>query len=300
MTMKRGLPMAALSLILALQTGGVSAAPAKPAVTASHSEAVYQAFLPLLSSSGKLPDAIAYLSRKIYAVTPYQATMMVLRLENLHKAGLPGWEKRLADPSLQRQISGRYKPGDSFADLAEGLQNTSQRTLLLSAHVSGYKPETAEGSIFPVIDYDAYLKFKPYVTADIKDYLAVMAVEAAHPPAKDNGLVIAWTEVTERARTQEKFIRTHPKSNRTAQVKAIYSRYLDYTLYGLNNTPLFHYDNQEMDLEAEKAYLQAISGSNADSEYLRVLKGFMGLLADNGYKLDDAVESYRKEHTPKS
>ncbi|MFD2874967.1 hypothetical protein ACFTAO_01735 [Paenibacillus rhizoplanae] len=58
------------------------------AAALSHAEAVYKGALPLLSS-GNLPGAIAYMKTKLYAVTPYQATVLTLKLENLHKALLP-------------------------------------------------------------------------------------------------------------------------------------------------------------------------------------------------------------------
>ncbi|MFF2912017.1 hypothetical protein [Paenibacillus sp. NPDC057934] len=265
----------------------------------SHSEAIYKAAQPLLSSSSKLPQAIKYLNSNLYAVTSYRATMMTLQLENLHKAALGAWENKFSRSDVQRQLATVYKSQVSMVKLAESIKDPALRTLLETAGESGYKLETAEGTYFPVIDYGAYRKYKVYVTNDISDYLTMMAAESDLPSAKDNGLVIAWTEVAARALAAEQFTKSYPKSNRITAAKQLYAKYIASTFYGLNNTPLFHYDNLEMDLEAQKAYAGLLSAKNPDnSPFLQKLEGFMKLLKENGYLLDDKVEQYRSKEVP--
>lgn len=268
--------------------------------TSNHAKAVYDAAVPLLSTSHKLPEAIKYLNANMYAVGSYRATQMTLKLENLHKAALPAWENKFNNSNIQRKLTAIYKPGSSMATLAESAQDITLRTLLQTASESGYKLETAEGTFFPVIDYGAYRKYKLYVTSDISDYITIMVTESDLPSSKDNGLVIAWTEVAVRALSQEKFIQNHPKSNRISAVKSLYSMYLNNTFYGQNNTPLFHYDNLEMDLEAQKAYSGILTKSIDNSPFLQKLDAFMKLSKESGYKLIDAVEQYLKSEVPLS
>ncbi|WP_052770001.1 hypothetical protein [Paenibacillus sp. IHB B 3415] len=280
-----------------------AAASAKAGVTGaavlSHAEAVYRAALPLFSS-GNLPGAITYMNTNLYAVTPYQATVLTLKLENLHKSLLPSWEKKFSSSEVQRKLISVYKAGVSMVKLAESTENASLRALLKSAGESGYKLETAEGTFFPVIDYAAYRKYKLYVTEDIRDYISIMATESDLPPSKDNGLVIAWGDVASRALTQEQFIQTYPKSNRLSAVKTLYNMYAVNTFYGQNNTPLFHYDNLEMDLEAQKAYSSILAKNSSTSPFLQKLDGFMKLMKSNGYLLDDDAEQYLKTEMPQS
>lgn len=276
-----------------VQTASVTAGP-------SHAEAVYQASLPLLASSVKLPEAISYLNSNLYAVGSYRATVMVLKLENIQKAALPAWEDKFSISGVQRALTELYEPGDTLQDLADKARSSGLRAMLLRAKSCGYKLETAEGFFFPVIDYGSYRKYKTYVTGDIQSYISIMAVESDLPPAKDNGLIIAWADVVSRALSQETFIADYPRSNRLAQVKALYKMYENTTFYGLNNTPLFHYDNMEMDLEAEKAYLAALAKGDGDSPYLTKLSGFMKLLKDSNYKLTDEAEAYRKQASPQA
>ncbi|WP_342564196.1 hypothetical protein NST84_03080 [Paenibacillus sp. FSL R7-0345] len=303
---KHSILLTALAFLIGLQGAALSAqasaAPAaasSPAATGiSHAQAVYQAALPLLGDSAKLPQAIKYLNSNIYAVTSYQATVLTLKLENVHKAGLQVWESRFNNSAVQRKLGAIYTAGASMAKLAESTNDSTLRALLKSAGESGYKLETAEGTFFPVIDYAAYRKYKLYVTSDIRDYITIMAVESDLPSSKDNGLVIGWSEVAARALSQEQFIRSHPKSNRTATVRQLYTMYETDTFYGQNNTPLFHYDNKEMDLEAQKAYSSILTRNTGSSAFLEKLEGFMKLLKENGYKLDEAVENYRNAEVP--
>lgn len=277
-----------------------SATAVTEAVKKQHAEAVYKEALQLLVYSGKLPEGISYLNSNIYAVTPYQASLMTLRLENLHKTRLPSWKSRFSSSDVQRKLASIYKEGVSMAKLAERTEDTALRTLLKSAGESGYKLETAEGSFFPVIDYSAYRKYKQYVADDIRDYLTIMAVESELPSSKDNSLIISWNDVADRALTHEQFIQAYPRSNRITAVKTLYAIYVADTFYGQNNTPLFHYDNLEMDLEAQKAYhaILAKEEVNNTSHFLKKLEGFMKLLKDNGYKLDSGVEQYLKSEVP--
>ncbi|WP_060862677.1 hypothetical protein [Paenibacillus riograndensis] len=297
--LQTGLPGHVLAEGSGSSTGG--AAGSKTAASAnSHAEAVYKAALPLLSSSARLPEAIKYLNSNIYAVTPYQATVLTLKLENLHKAALKAWESKFMNSIVQRKLTSVYKAGISMAKLADSTDDTSLRSLLKSAGESGYKLETAEGSFFPVIDYAAYRKYRVYVTADIRNYFSIMGTETDLPSSKDNGLIISWGDVAARALAQEEFIQSYPKSNRISAVKALYSTYVTNTFYGQNNTPLFHYDNLEMDLEAQKAYSGLLAKNNGSSPFLQKLDGFMKLLKDNGYKLDDGVTEYLKSEVPQS
>lgn len=298
-----GLPGAGATVHAAGTSADTSAGAAKALSSASntsHAQAVYNAALPLLADSGKLPQAIQYLNSNIYALSSYQATVLTLKLENLHKAALPAWESRFSSSTVQRKLVSVYKAGTSMAKLAESTADPVLRALLKSAGESGYKLETDEGSFFPVIDYAAYRKYKLYVTSDISDYITIMSTESELPSSKDNGLIIGWSEVAARALNLEQFILNHPKSNRIAAVKSLYAMYVNDSFYGQDNTPLFHYDNMEMDLEAQKAYSGILAKNNGSSPFLQKLDGLMKLLKENGYKQDAGVLKYLKKEVPLS
>ncbi|ANE45679.1 hypothetical protein SY83_04480 [Paenibacillus swuensis] len=292
-------------LTLALQVGPVAstsaaASDAQPvAVTsAAASNQVYNKFEALLKK-GQLQQAIDYLDANIGKASKYQATIMVLHLENALVKALPGRVDKLAKPEWQTEISKVYRPGDSFQTVANKVKNSSLRTALKDASEMNYRLETAEGFYFPVVRYAAFQKYGNYITADIKTYLDIMTAESEKAVAKDAALLLGYQELANRALAQERFVTMYPSSNRTAQVKNLLHNYKTMTFYGLNNTPLFDYETKTMQANAKKGYtliLQANKGKS--SGYLKLLQQFMDVVAEHDYKLTPEVEKFRKVNVP--
>jgi hypothetical protein len=153
--------------------------------------------------------------------------------------------------------------------------------------------ETAEGTFFPIMDYEFLKKYSPYASDDIKEYINIMAVESNKVPAKDAALVIGWDEVVERALAQQAFIEKYGSSDKVEAVKELNKRYLTFMLYGLNNTPLFSYEDKTMNKEAKEAYQNAIK-DNKDNALIKTLSSYMELLEKSGYKFTEEADKFRK------
>ncbi|GGD66631.1 hypothetical protein [Paenibacillus nasutitermitis] len=299
------LTLAALAaLVLASQA---SAAPANSgsapepvaklvAVQESGSAAkVFEDFQKMLKKTGQLPAAFNYLKAHIKKVSPYQASLMVLYLENAIKKEQPAMDKRFFADAIQTAIGKVYKPGYSITDVLNRTKDNKLKALLKEAASSGYKLETAEGMFFTFVDYKSLQPFAKDVNADIKAYIDIMTVETEKAKLKDAALVIGYQELVNRALAAEKFVSSYPNSNRTAQIKQLLAEYKSLTYYGANNTPLFDYDSKKIHPNAKLGYTNMITWNNpASSEYLTLLKKFMDLLANNDYKLTAEVEKFRK------
>ena len=272
---------------------------AQSSIVTNRADHVYDTFLKLVQQPNKLKESHTFLKSHIYEVNSYQASLMTLRLENAQRAGFEAWSDKFFVGTIQEDIAKLYKQDDTFATLIARTTNSTLRTLFQGAQDSGFKLETAEGTFFPVIDYEGFAKYRPYVMNDIKSYIDIMAVESANPPAKDAALIISWNEITQRALSQESFVKLHPNSNRTKQVENLYQQYVINTVYGQNNTPLFDYESKTMNPEAKEAYLSLLAKNEAvDSDYLKKLQSYMDVLKDNNYKLNATVEKFRKDHFP--
>lgn len=266
----------------------------------NHANAVYNQFVKLTQQPAKLSEAISYLEKNIYAVSPHQATLMVLQLENAQNAALYSWEDQLTKPSIQDNLMKIYRTNDTFTDVIKRTNNNRLSAPLKDARDNGYKLETTEGMFFPIIDYERYKKYRSYVDMDIKNYIDIMAVESAVASSEDAGLMISWKEVAERALSQDKFVKLYPHSNRIEQIKTLYSQYAYITFYGLDNTPLFDYQDNSLDPEAEQAYLAILLANKVeDSGYLKNLQAFLNILEQNKFKLNSTVEQYREKHLPR-
>ncbi len=300
-----------LTLVVTLQSGAVYASADQPTVstsnnnvvtvTASTSRAniVYNKFLTLVKQPDKLTEANTFIKTHIYEVSSSQASLMTLRLENAQSVALRAWEEQFYVGSVQEKTATMYREHDDFTKLIHRTKDSNLRKLFQGSLDRGYKLETAEGTFFPVIDYEGYKKYRPYVMKDIKSYIDIMAVESAVIPSRDAGLMISWKEVAKRALTQESFVKSYPNSNRSKQVQSLYEQYVFNTVYGQNNTPLFEYETNTLNSEAKAAYLTLLAeNTSTDSVYLKKLQAFMDVLKDNNYTLNATVEKYRKVNFP--
>lgn len=245
-------------------------------------------FIALVQRDSGVEEAADFISNKISLVSKKDAAKMVDEFEKIQKKSLPQFEDMFAKDDIQNKINNEYKAITAQSDI----KDAGLKELLAKTKNSGYKVETAEGSFFPIIDYGFYKGFSSYVTADMKDYIDIMAVESGKVPAKDAALVIGWDEVVKRSLNQEKFMSAHKDSVKFNDVKDLYKKYVTFTLYGANNTPLFSYDSNTLKPEAREIYFNAV-GNPGDSEYLKALGGFMDLVKNNNYKLTDEVVKYR-------
>ncbi|WP_077712759.1 hypothetical protein [Desulforamulus ferrireducens] len=282
-----------LCFLLAISLGCTAKEPDKTEKPQETSAAVMQE-LQDLKQKGASPEEIAnFITDNIAKVPKEDGSQMVDTLEQVQREQLPQFEALFMEGAWQSKLANHYQ-ANNYQGITDpsAIQDAELKTFLEKVTKNGYKVETAEGTFFPIIDYEFYEKFSPYVTADRKDYIEIMSVESQQVPAKDAALVISWDEVLKRAQNQEKFLTTHKDSVKAAEVKKLYQQYVVYTLYGLNNTPLFSYETNTIDPEAKKSYLAAVKNPR-HSEYLKMLSGYLDLLAKNNYVLTDEVKQYR-------
>lgn len=242
----------------------------------------------LIQKDPSVEEVAGFINKNISGVSKEDASKMVDQFEEIQKKNLPEFETIFYEDEIQSKINSEYKSITAQSDI----KDAGLKELMARAKNSGYKVETAEGMFFPVIDYGFYKNFSSYVTPDMKDYIDIMTVESDKVPAKDAALVIGWDEVLKRALSQEQFISTYKDSVKVDEVKQLYKKYVTFTLYGLNNTPLFSYDAKTLNPKAREVYLNAVVNAG-DSEFLNTLGGFWELVKSNGYKLTDEVEQYR-------
>ncbi|WP_411552968.1 hypothetical protein [Paenibacillus lautus] len=304
---KKSAIAAILALILSIQTGVIaSAAPASQtgsnavsSKAAAFGNAVYNKANKLLKESD-VAYAKSYITKHIGSVTAYQATMLVLKLENAMNDALPAKTDKVYEIGIQDKLMNLYKYGEPINTTINKTKDETLRKVLINLRDSGYRLHTTEGVVFPIIDYTTLKPYKPYINKDIQAYIDIMVVESEKPAVSDAALVIPWSEVIDRGLTQEAFISAYPKSNRTADVK-LKLRFTELSLYyGYNNTPLFKYEDNLLDPEVRQAFDKVLKDSDAVSKspLLKKLKSWSDVLESNKDKLNQEVERYRAKAVP--
>ncbi|ANA81008.1 hypothetical protein C7121_01560 [Paenibacillus glucanolyticus] len=306
---KKSAIAAILALILSIQTGVIaSAAPASEPLADSSAasskptafgNAVYNKANKLLKDSD-VAYAKSYITKHIGSVTKYQATMLVLKLENAMNDALPAKTDKVYTIGIQDKLMNLYKYGEPINTTISKTKDETLRKVLINLRDSGYRLYTTEGVIFPIIDYKTLEPYKPYINKDVQAYIDIMVVESEKPAVSDAALVISWSEVIDRGLSLEAFLTAYPKSNRAADMK-LKLRFTELSLfYGYNNTPLIRYEDNLLDPEVRQAFDKALKNSDAVSKsaLLKKLKAWSDVLESNKDKLTQEVEHYRAKAVP--
>ncbi|MCZ4136075.1 hypothetical protein BZG24_29840, partial [Escherichia coli] len=68
-----------------------------------------------------------------------------------------------------------FKSDLTYTALVKEINVPSVRKLLQQANDLGFKMESSEGIYYPIINYEAYKRFQPFVKKDIGAYIDIMA-----------------------------------------------------------------------------------------------------------------------------
>ncbi|MDT3424807.1 hypothetical protein J2Z22_000319 [Paenibacillus forsythiae] len=307
--LKRG---ALLGLAIALGAGAAAAAfppsvSALKAVTAGQSQslAVYNQFQKYVKNSAKTPASLIqarnYLLNHIKEADSWRATLMVLQLENAQKARLDAFSKKLFPEKVQKTIDSAVRKngpqaGLTYSNLMKRITDPGVRALLTETFAYGYKLETSEGMYYPVMHYEGFKPFKPYIGKDIAAYIDLMAVDSNKPALSDAAIVISWDELINRGLALESFVKKYPKSNRTAAVNDRMKLVRTFVFYGSNNTPAYEYGTSgeptTIDPELRQAYEKAVQNGAGDSRILKTIQRVLGLLDASGNQWNGNIEKF--------
>lgn len=251
-------------------------------------------FNTIIEKDIKLDQVINFIDKNISLISKENGSMMINTLEEVQKKNLTKLEEKFySDDNLQKKMYKIYN-SDTDINIVDNIEDKELKALLTEVRDTGYRVETAEGTFFPIINYEFYKKYSSYVTSDMKDYIDIMTIESNEVPAKDGALIIGWDEVLKRALSQEKFIAQYSDSVKINDIKQLYKKYVTFTLFGLNNTPLFSYDSQVMVDDAKSTYINSIENGE-NSNLIEILREFLDILKKDNYRLTEEAKEYREE-----
>ncbi|WIV19764.1 hypothetical protein QPK24_03205 [Paenibacillus polygoni] len=265
-------------------------------VSTSDSDKVLNNFQSLLKANN-LRDADIYLNKNIEKTTQHHASLMVLYLENARIKALPILDQKFYPEEIQKELSSIYKRNDHIDNLIKKAKTQKLKKLLIEVKNSGYKMRTSEGMYYLTMDYSRFERYQNNVKDDIAAYITIQMTETDKYASSDAALTIGYQELVNRALIQENFLLEYPTSNRSGQVKTLFNDYKLYVFYGLNNTPLFSYEENTMQPNARKAYefISQIPNTNK-SELRNQLKQFMKLVKEEKYKKTAKVQNWLTEN----
>lgn len=290
---------AALGSLLLVTSAGITvlgAVPQNAAAAAVKPTPAFSLFEQRVKKPSSLSLAQATLVNRISQMTPSEANLAVLHLENALKAYLPTATKRMSEPVIQLDIKNIYTPGMTMALARSKVKRPESRIVLQDLTAMNYKLERGGGGFVPVIQYKSFKAFKPYLSKDLQVYIDLMAAESEQPAVINRTLQVDWYEVVERAVQYEAFVQTYKNSNRNAAMQEAFEVSKRLVFNGSPNTPLFDKKTQVILLKAAIAYENTLSEAGPEqieaSSLLTQLDDFLLLVEQNGDKKTQAVIDY--------
>lgn len=267
------------------------------AATAKETVKVNKQFQQYVQKPASLTNARNYLINHIKEVDTWTATQMTLHLENAQKAYLPVYSEKVFPENVQKAINSAYSKSKSltYTTLLNTIKDSKIRSVLKEGRDKGYKLETSEGMYYPVMHYEGFKSFKPYITKDIAAYIDIMATESNQPSVFDGAIAISWTDLTNRALAIEDFVTKYPASNRSTALQKELLIATSRLLYGTSNTPAYDYDEQVIKPEVKKAYEDALKDSKVDTRILSILEKLLQLLNSTNNKFTPVIEKFLVE-----
>ncbi|MDI4647213.1 hypothetical protein [Cohnella hashimotonis] len=238
-----------------------SASPSPPASTPSgqHADAaLIAAFKEQAQSDLSASELNKALDDKLAQASPETGDALVREMLAYYDRQLQDVQGKFEPEKVQQALQKLEWPPTE--EQIGGIGDEQVRALVQDAMNGGYKLETTEGYYFPVVDYGKLKRADKQVTAAMKDYVALLAVESDQKSASDGGLVIELSEVASRAAQAEAYVAAHPDAPERGQAESLFAtRYVPFLLMGLDNTPVFDFDTFKLDSQVKASLEKAVA-----------------------------------------
>ncbi len=162
-----------------------------------------------------------------------------------------------------------------------------------SLAASGFRMQTAEGSVFAAADLRDFENFfSPNVTPPMKNYLHQTRIEQDKAAMEDGGIVIPMTELADRAAFWEKFNQDNPWFVLHDETTLSAQWMLACLMNGADNTPAFDYESKKPTDDFKKMWEYAAS-QYSSYKVGKSARQMLDLLAAEGNVQTKKVEDFR-------
>jgi hypothetical protein len=280
--LKKTLSCAIISLVLlgsAVLPSAVEAAP-KHTQLQSQSQSIMNQYQKLISTTKEAANIIKFLDQNIAKVNRQQADSMILKLEAFYQSDLERTQNQFFQPGIQEKLQKSY----NWKTKKLVTKDTQLQKLVATKLAGKYKLTTEEGSVFPIVDYGALKKYSSYLSGEVKDYIALKALESDKPWLSDAAIIISLDELAARTIAGETYLTKYPQSKAKKDATNIYLEYLDSYLYGMNNTPAFDFDTYRLRTNVLTSFNKTIK-TYPNSVTAKVVQGYVNVLKKHNYQV---------------
>ncbi|MEY9094076.1 hypothetical protein [Paenibacillus sp. RC84] len=210
-----------------------SAQTASPSPRAAASGNVLARLQLKISQAKEAREVTAFLDENMPKADKATADQMFIELQKFYDTHLPGLNASFTEMMGQHGTADKMREIGYPADFNKIVNDDTLKQWLKNQAAAKLQLSDKEGSYFWKVDYDALNKsYAPYVSDDLKAYLAIQSLENKTPFRSDASLKISRDELGERTLAAEKVLTAYPKGPKAEEIKALYSDYLHEYIHG--------------------------------------------------------------------
>ncbi|WP_405082737.1 hypothetical protein ACI48J_10855 [Paenibacillus chitinolyticus] len=186
-----------------------------------------------ISQAKEAREVTAFLDENMPKADKATADQMFIELQKFYDTHLPGLNASFTEMMGQPGTADKMREIGYPADFNKVVNDDTLKQWLKNQAAAKLQLSDKEGSYFWKVDYDALNKtYSPYVSDDLKAYLAIQSLETETPFRSDASLKISRDELGERTLAAEKALIAYPKGQKAEEIKALYSDYLHEYIHG--------------------------------------------------------------------
>lgn len=242
-----------------------------------------------LVESKKEPDIIvSFIDKEIAKLTIIEGDQMISQLERSLEKSLESLTDNIFKLDSEGELinlggSELFFPKDKVKDI----KNDELRKEIEKALDSKYKLINLEGAFYPIIDYEKLKEYNKNISPELKDYLAVKAMDSNMPVAIDGGLYISFDELGQRILKAEDYLQKYSGGQRQEEMLRNYRDKLEMYLLGMSNSPISDFETGEIYDEVLESYKKTSNTKDKVTAY--IVRKYLNTIEENKYIIDESI-----------
>lgn len=251
-------------------------------------EAIMKDFNNLVESKNEPDKIISFIDKEIGKLTTIEGDKMIAQLERSLERSLESVTDNIFKLDLEGELiqiggSELFFPEDKVKDI----KNDELRKEVEKVLDSKYKLINLEGNFYPIIDYERLQEYNSNISPELKDYLAVRAMDSNTPVALDAGLYISFDELAARILKTEDYLQKYSGGQKHEEMLKGYRNKLEIYLLGIDNSPIFDFETGKIDEEVLESYKKTANTKDKVTAY--IVKKYLNSIEENEYIIDESI-----------
>ena len=251
-------------------------------------ESVMEDFNSLLENENEPDKIVTFIDKEIGKLSDIEGDQMVLQLEKSMEKSLDPITNKIIELDTDRELieiggSELFFPEDKVKDI----KNEELRQEVEKALKSKYKLINLEGAFYPIIDYEKLQEYNNNISPELKDYLAIKAMDSKKPVAIDGALYISFDELSQRILKAEDYLQKYSGGKRHEEMLKNYKEKLELYLLGLPNTPISDRESGKIKEEVLESYKDTVNTKDKATAY--IVRKYLKSIEENEYIIDESV-----------